>query len=131
MHGFKNSQRPYLLIFLISSVTVMGLLYLLNRHTSVVVTVRNLDTKSLREVTVEVTGVSYVLGTLKSGAKRTVVVRPRSESDIQVTFVDDLNRFHSLSANCYLEPRWASGTIVIGVKGNKIESMYDSSRGAK
>jgi hypothetical protein len=68
------------------------------------VAVRNTRAEKIRDVTVKVTGRSYVIGDLAPGISQTAKVSPTSESSVEVEFTDEQERRIRLNAGGYLEP---------------------------
>jgi len=66
--------------------------------------VQNVDTATLRSVSVIVTGQSNLLGDMLPGSAASVNVQPKGESSVIVEFVDPAGNWKQLNAKVYCEP---------------------------
>jgi hypothetical protein len=90
------------------------------RPRGVQVTVTNWGPEPLGDVVVHVTGNSYRLGTLEVGQSQKALVKPSSESAVEVTFTDGAGEQVRLNAGGYFEGKGYEGTIDIELKDEEI-----------
>jgi hypothetical protein len=83
------------------------------------VSVHNAGSRPLSSMVVEVTGNSYRLGELQPGDTRSVYVRPRSESHVELSFAGHDGQLKRLNAGGYFEPR-DTGTIAVDVTADSV-----------
>lgn len=94
--------------------------HFLNR--GIKVRVRNSDTRTLRSVVVHVTGSSYPIGDLETGAVRSVRVTPKGESHVEISFQDEAGKTRTLVAGCYFESGYR-GTVAAEIDSEKIRKV--------
>lgn len=94
---------------------------------SVKAIVENNGTKNMRDVRIVVTGRTYDLGDLAPGTNRAAYVRPKSESNIVVTYADNNGTKRRLPVECYLEPGYA-GRITVEVSDGLVSKVSDQTR---
>ncbi|MFO0011158.1 MAG: hypothetical protein ACK553_00285 [Planctomycetota bacterium] len=90
----------------------------------VTVTVRNGGNSPLIDLQVHVTGRSYNLGNLESGAMKRCAVEPTSESHVEISYQlpDGTSRRHSIGG--YLEPGYR-GTVDAEIQdGEMVQSSH-------
>lgn len=90
------------------------------RKPGIQVTVQNTGSQSLGAVVLHVTGESYDLGGVTPGASTQVIVRPSSESHLEIEFTDGNGNRKRLNAGGYFE-RGYRGTIRVSVKDGVID----------
>jgi hypothetical protein len=97
----------------------------------VVVVVKNLGPKSLKDIVVHVTGNSYKLGDIDAGHALGAKVQARGESHVEIEFGDDTKDRFKHVIGCYFETNNYHGTITVEFENgaikrvdNKIELWY-------
>jgi hypothetical protein len=109
--------------FIVFATVVFVVWYWAFRYTNgVEFTLKNVGADALRSVTVELTGKSYVLGDIPSGASKTVKVNPLGESHIDLRFSDG----RMLTIDCYVEPDYG-GNIEADVTSQAVVAVKDES----
>jgi hypothetical protein len=94
--------------------------YFLNR--GIRVGVRNSDTRTLRSVVVHVTGNSYPIGDLPPGEARSVRVKAKGESHVEISFQDEAGKPRTLVAGCYFESGYR-GTVKAEIDSEKVRKV--------
>ena len=79
------------------------------------VTVTNQGESSLNGVVVLVEGNRYEIGEIKPHLSRTVIVRPKGESDVRIEYLDESKKTCTIEVDCYLEPNTWPETILVDV----------------
>ena len=79
------------------------------------VTVINNGPEALSDLVIHVTGSRHQVGRLPVGEARTILVSPKSESGVELTFEDHSGKPHRLNAGGYIEPGYR-GTIEIELR---------------
>ncbi len=79
------------------------------------VTVSNQGDSSLKGVVVLVQGNRYEIGEIMPHKSRTVIVRPKGESDVRIEYLDESKKTCTIEVDCYLEPNTWPETILIDV----------------
>lgn len=80
----------------------------------------NTGTSTLKSVVLHVTGSSHTLGDITPGNSSEAVVKPTSESHLEIQFVDAEGQAHRLDAGGYFEPGY-HGEIRVSIKDGEIE----------
>ncbi len=83
-------------------------------------TLTNSGPEVLHSVIVQVTGRSYALGDIPSGASKTVKLKPTSESHIELLFPT----VPGLTIDCYFEPNYR-GRIIASVTSREVVTVKD------
>ena len=110
-----------LCVFILSAVGVAALV----ASGGVSVVVQNKGLETISNVTVHVTGNSYLIGSLAPGQAQKIRVTPKGESHVEIEFVDIRHNQHRVVAECYFEKRHYKGTITVNIAGNKISRVDD------
>jgi len=94
----------------------------------VAVVVKNVDDRTIQNVTVHVSGNSYPIGDLTAAKQIRIPVRPNGESHVEISFLgmDGSEKRHV--ADCYFEPAHYHGTIEIDVSDDGIVRCKDDIR---
>jgi len=79
------------------------------------VTVRNQGDSSLNGVVVLVQGNRHEIGEIMPHQSRTVIVRPKGESDVRIEYLDESKKTCKIEVDCYLEPNTWPETILVDV----------------
>ena len=79
------------------------------------VTVRNQGDSSIKGVAVLVRGNKYEIGEIMPHQSRTVIVRPKGESDVRIEYLDEVKKTCTIKVDCYLEPNTWPDTILVDV----------------
>lgn len=112
-----NGTFQYSLRWLIGVTAVLALFIAVSvfafNHFAHRVTVRNRSRSTLEGVAVVVRGNKYVIGDILPHQSRTVIVRPKGESDVRVEYFDEGKRTCTIEVNCYLEPNTWPETILV------------------
>lgn len=125
--GTPTSNRRRRWKWIIIGLPVVALLvcvvFVILKH-RIVVTVHNEGPTELRSVVVHVTGRSYYLGDLAVGESKSVTVRPKGESHVELEFLDALGRNQRLLAGGYFEPGY-KGTYTVFMKNEHVHQVDD------
>ena len=79
----------------------------------------NLGPAAMKNVSVDVTGGSYLVGDIPAGTSNWVKVKPRGESSVEIKHDDNTGKQHTLFIDTYIESGY-SGKITAQVKNGKI-----------
>ena len=92
----------------------------LNRGVKVVI--HNSDPNTLYDVSVRLTGKTYLLGDISPGEDKSIVVKPVSESHIEIEHGKSHRR--KMKIDCYIEPGY-KGRIKIELDADKVLKVED------
>ena len=84
------------------------------------VTVENVDSVTLKCVTVHVTGNSYYLGDIGPGISTTVIVEALGESSVWITVLDEKGTQQRFEADIYFEGHDCRGNLDVELTGSGI-----------
>jgi hypothetical protein len=85
-------------------------------------TLKNVGATTLRSVSVDVSGASYALGDIPSGASKMVKINPKWESDIKLRFANS----PGLIVGVYVDNEFG-GSIEASVTEQKVVAVKDES----
>jgi len=109
--------------FVLFATLVFVVWYVAFRYTNgVQFTLKNVGPETLHSVTVEVSGKSYTLSDIPSGAAKTVKVNPVGGSDIKLRLPSGF----VLTIDCYLEHDYG-GSIEANVSSRGVVAVKDKS----
>lgn len=91
------------------------------------VSLHNVGTENMRLVVVHVKGRSHLVGDLLAGESSTVILEPKSESDIQIEFTDMQGKQKKLNVGGYIEAGY-KGAIEIKLNSNEILEVRGSAQ---
>lgn len=87
---------------------------------NVSVKVRNVGTRSIGQVRVEVTGASYDLGIIAPGDSKMIIPEPKGDSTVDLSFVDSSGKPHRIEGKIYFEPNESyRGHVVFSIDETK------------
>ena len=92
----------------------------------VYVTVHNSGSTVMSDRMVHVTGRTYKLGRLESGQQLSVRVRPRGESDVEISFKNESSVQKRIQADCYFEANNYAGTIAVEIANDNLIGVVDT-----
>ena len=111
----------WLAVILICLVLIVTASLLVSRfQAGIRVTITNAGTTPLKSVVLHVTGSSHSLGDIEPSSSKRAVVKPTSESHLEIEFVDAEGKVHRLDAGGYFEPGYR-GKIRVSIKDGEIE----------
>ena len=116
----KKKNRWWIVAIPVVLLIVIGVL-LLRFRPGIQVTIQNNGSTTLRSVELHVTGASYQLGDIASGASATARVQPTSESSLEIEFSDSDGEVQRLDADGYFEAGYR-GTIHVSINDGAIET---------
>jgi hypothetical protein len=108
----------------IALIVILGVLYHILTD-GIRVVVRNEGPGAMRDVAVFVTGRTYYLNDIPPGQERSVRVRPKGESHIEIGYIDEAGRSVRLDAGGYFESGY-HGTVRVGISGGRVESFQQN-----
>jgi hypothetical protein len=88
------------------------------------VTVHNTGATSIRSAVLHVIGRSYPVGDIARGNFVEATVNPKSESHLEIEFIDAEGKQQRSSVNCYFEPGYR-GEIEVAIKDGRIEKSQE------
>ena len=104
-------------ILIIGIITIISARLYMFQNTGVKVVIQNSGSKTLYDLSVQVTGKMYSLGNIPSGEIKSVVVNPKGESNIEIEHGKGSRK--KILIDCYIEPGY-KGKIKIDLDSDKI-----------
>jgi hypothetical protein len=122
-HIIRETMRRFIVpILLLAGIAFSGAAVVAWTQTrGVRVTVINSGPEPIADVVVHVTGNEHRIGGLAVGESRTVRVRPRGKSHVELAFVDHLGHPHHLDAGGYFNSGSFRGTIEVELEQGEIK----------
>jgi hypothetical protein len=109
-------------LFITVPIILVAVYAISTRTNGVMFTLKNVGATTLHSVLVEVSGASYALGDVTSGASKTVKINPHRESDIKLRFTNS----RGLLIDRYVDSDFG-GTIEANVTEQEVVSVKDKS----
>ena len=120
---YMNVKMQYSIRYLVGITAILAVLFaaILAARNSFGhrVTVKNLGDKTIRKVVVLVTGNKYELEEILPNQSRTIVVRPRGDSDVRIEYIDESSNNQVIEVGRYLEPNTWPETISVNIPASE------------
>lgn len=123
----RLTRHRFTVLGLLIAIALVGLCVSV-LSTGVQVTVTNLGPDPSSDAVVHVTGNAHPIGRLDVGASRTVRVRPRGESHVEIGFTDPQGKRSRLVVDCYFETNHYRGAIAVEIESGAIRRVDDRVR---
>jgi hypothetical protein len=88
------------------------------------VVIKNTGIEPVESLVLPVTGRSYPLGSIAPGHEKAAIVKPTSESHLEIELADTTGGTARLNAGGYFEPGYG-GTITVSIKDGALADVKD------
>ena len=116
----KKPRRRQKWIIALAIVALLILVGSFRLRSGIQVTIKNSGNAPIRSVVLHVTGNSYPLGDIASGASARATIKSTGESHLEIELIDDDGESKRLNAGGYFEPGYR-GSIDASIKNGVLE----------